>query len=693
MFEDSLSARAKDNSVEKNIARTGVRNSSSRKKLEQLQQRPSRVIIDRIVPEIDGGKFAAKYFIDEPVSIKAHVFTDGHDHVKARLLYRHESQDKFSKVNFNPLGNDEWQAEFQPETLGRYYVTVEAAIDRFGTWKADLKKRIEAGQNVSVDLKAGTILLRSWFEQVSADQKGFLTRVVERLEELSAEKLIQLLDDVKLEKIADEMFCNESLVRYQKDVPIFIEPKLARFSSWYEFFPRSASEQPGKHGTFKDAEKRLEYVKRMGFNVVYFPPIHPIGEAFRKGKNNSLTPDKDDVGSPWAIGGKDGGHKSIHSKLGTLKDFDRLVSKARDLEIEIAMDIAFQCSPDHPYVKDHPEWFKKRPDGTIQYAENPPKKYQDIYPFDFECKEWRALWYELKDVVQFWVDHGVKVFRVDNPHTKPFHFWEWLISEIRADHPEVIFLAEAFTRPKVMAYLAKSGFSQSYTYFSWRNTKWELTEYLTELTKTELKDYFSPNFWPNTPDILPEPLQNDNRSIYMQRLILAATLASSYGIYGPTFELMEYKPRHEGSEEYLDSEKYQLRNWDLSQPKTLAPLIRRINMIRNEHPALQSNRTLRFHQVSNDSILAYSKQAANGDLILTVVNLDPHHMQSGMVELPLTEWKIDPTENFQVHDLLTDSRYFWNGWRNYVELNPHTLPAHIFTVRRHVKTAKDFDYF
>lgn len=657
--------------------------------------RPSRVVIDRLKPEIDGGRFPAKRYIDEPVEVGAVVLIDGHDHVKARMLYKHETDLRFQHVRMVTKGNDEWTASFQPEKLGRYFVTVEAAIDRFDTWKSDIVKKLGAGQLVEVDLQTGALLFETWLLQVDPREKDFLREKISQLKKwaqrkpaVDMESLRLLIDDPKVKLLADGIYDQESYVRMKRELPIQIEPKIARFSSWYEFFPRSTGAGHGTdqaHGTFRDAMKHLDYVKQMGFDVVYFPPIHPIGQAFRKGRNNTLTPEAGDVGSPWAIGAETGGHTEVHPDLGTLEDFDALLARAKELGIEIALDIAFQCSPDHPYVKLHQEWFKKRPDGSIQYAENPPKKYQDIYPFDFESKEWHALWKELCSVVQFWVDRGVRVFRVDNPHTKALHFWEWLIAEVKAEAPETVFLSEAFTRPHLMAYLAKAGFTQSYTYFTWRNTKYELTQYMTELTKTELADYFMPNFWPNTPDINPKNLQADNRAMYMQRLILAATLSSSYGIYGPVYELMDYHPMAPGKEEYLNSEKYQLRDWDLAKPGTLAPLIERLNEIRRSQVPLQSNRNFEFHTIPNDFLIAYSKsrelEDGSWERILVVVNLDPHQVQSGLVELPLIEWKIDPSETFQVHDLLTDARYFWSGWRNYVELNPQTLPAHIFAIR------------
>jgi starch synthase (maltosyl-transferring) len=432
----------------------------------------------------------------------------------------------------------------------------------------------------------------------------------------------------------------------------------------------------------------------MGFDVLYFPPIHPIGRSFRKGKNNNPDCRPDESGSPWGIGAAEGGHKAIHPELGTVEDFKRLVEKARGLKIEIALDIAWQCSPDHPWVREHPAWFKKRPDGSIQYAENPPKKYQDIYPLDFETEDWQALWHELKSVIDFWIEQGVRVFRVDNPHTKALPFWEWLIAKVKAARPEIIFLAEAFTRPKLMYALAKLGFTQSYNYFPWRNTKHELTEYFTELAKPPVKEFFRANLWPNTPDILTQYLQYGGRPAFMARLILAATLGASYGIYGPAFELCVNKPREAGGEEYLDSEKYEIKDWNLGQPGNLTDLISRVNRIRRENPALQANDLLEFHLVDNDQIIAYTKTTPELDnVILVVVNLDPHHAQAGWLNLSLKKLGIEPDTAYQAHDLLTQERYLWNGAKNFVRLDPAFVPAAIFRLRRRVRTERDFDYF
>jgi starch synthase (maltosyl-transferring) len=478
------------------------------------------------------------------------------------------------------------------------------------------------------------------------------------------------------------------------EFPVVVERDKACFSTWYEMFPRSCAPVPGQHGTFKDCEARLLYLARMGFDVLYLPPIHPIGQVHRKGKNNATMATPDDPGSPWAIGSAAGGHMAVHPQLGTLADFRDLLAKAQEYGIEIAIDIAFQCAPDHPYVQEHPEWFQWRPDGTVQYAENPPKKYEDIYPFHFETAHWQALWEELKHIVGFWIEQGVHIFRVDNPHTKPLRFWEWLINEIKGSHPEVLFLSEAFTRPKVQYHLAKRGFTQSYTYFAWRHTKEEITRYFTELTQTDIREYFRPNLWPNTPDILTEYLQHGGRPAFLIRLVLAATLGASYGIYGPAFELCEQHPRFEGSEEYLDSEKYEIRSWDLEQPQSLQDFITRVNRIRRENTALQSNQGLHFHPVDNPELLCYSKTTADGsNVVLVVVNLSPYHGHSGWVELQLDTLGLDPTQPVQMHDALSDTRYLWHGARHYVELHPHVVPAHIFRLRRRIRTEQDFEYY
>ncbi len=610
----------------------------------------ARVVIENITPQVDCGRWPAKRVIGEAVTVEADVFADGHDVVGCVLLYRPGESAEWNRVPMSPLGNDRWRARFAVRELGRYQYTVAGWIDHLATWQRDLAKKEAAGQDIKVDLLRGTELQR------------------------------QGLDP-------------DIVVQHEPPLAVEVDRERAQFSSWYEMFPRSAG-KPGVHGTFADCEACLSYVASMGFDVLYLPPIHPIGLTERKGPNNRAGTAASDVGSPWAIGAASGGHKAIHEQLGTLEDFKHLLAKARERDIELALDIAFQCSPDHPYVRDHPEWFLKRPDGTIQYAENPPKKYQDIYPFDFETRAWRELWYELKSIVDFWTGQGVRIFRVDNPHTKPFALWEWLIAEVRREYPDVIFLAEAFTRPKVMLRLAKLGFTQSYTYFTWRNSKEEIIRYFTELTSPPVSEFLRPNLWPNTPDILPEYLQFGGRPAFMVRLVLAATLAANYGIYGPAFELMAHEPREPGSEEYLDSEKYQLREWNLEQPQSLRDFIARVNRIRRENAPLHSDRGLTFHRIGNDSLIAYSKTTEDAaDSVLVVVNLDPQHPQTGWLTLDLAMLGLPEDRAFQVHDLLSGARFLWQGARNYVALEPGHAPAHIFRIRRRVRTERDFDYF
>ena len=651
-----------------------------------------RVVIERIEPKINGGKFPVKRVIGERMRVEADIFADGHDRISAVLRYRHARDSTWSETRMEPLVNDRWRGEFQTTETGRYYYALQAWIDRFRSWREGLAKKTAAGQDVTTDLLAGAELVEQGARRASGVERQALQRFSSMLRSSPNEASASALSE-ELAALMDN-FPDRRWAAHGKELCVEVERAKAGFSTWYEMFPRSCSPTPGRHGTLRDCENRLSYVASMGFDVLYLPPIHPVGRAFRKGKNNALVAAPDDVGSPWAIGAEEGGHKSIHPQLGTVEDFDRLVAKANELGMEVALDIAFQCTPDHPYVKEHPEWFRKRPDGSIQYAENPPKKYQDIYPLDFETDNWQALWEELKSVFVFWREHGVRIFRVDNPHTKPFAFWQWVIPEIKNAYPDVLFLSEAFTRPKVMYRLAKLGFSQSYTYFAWRNTKWELTQYFTELTQPKVADFFRPNLWPNTPDILTEYLQFGGRPAFMTRLILAATLGANYGIYGPAFELCENVAREPGSEEYLNSEKYEIRVWDLDRPDSLKHLIARVNRIRRENSALQSDRALRFHAVDNEELICFSKQTEDGsNLVLVVVNLDVHHTQSGWVSLPLAELHLDSEQPFQVHDLITDARYIWHGPRNYVQLDPRTVPAHIFRVRHSVRREHDFDYF
>ncbi|HID71618.1 MAG TPA: RNB domain-containing ribonuclease [Thermoplasmata archaeon] len=442
-----------------------------------------------------------------------------------------------------------------------------------------------------------------------------------------------------------------------------------------------------------DCERLLPEIARMGFDVLYFPPIHPIGRTNRKGRNNAPESRPEDPGSPWAIGSEEGGHKSVHPQLGTLEDFERLVRKAREFGIEIALDLAFQCSPDHPYLREHPSWFRRLPDGSIQYAENPPKRYEDVVPFDFETKDWKELWKELRSIVLFWVEKGIRIFRVDNPHTKPFSFWEWLINDVRKNHPDVIFLSEAFTRPKVMYRLAKLGFSQSYTYFTWRNTKKELVEYFTELTQTEVKEYFRPNLWPNTPDILPEYLQHGGRPAFITRLVLAATLSPNYGIYGPAFELC-VDDAIPDKEEYLNSEKYEVKNWDRGRPDSLKELITRVNKIRKENPALQESSNLTFCDVDNDFLISYLRTTEDlSNVILVVVNLDPFNIQSGWLKLPLSKLCVEQGKPYLLHDLLSDEKHIWHQERNQITIDPKLMPAKVFSLKRRMRKESDFEYY
>ena len=670
-----------------------------------------RVIIEGVEPEIDCGRYPIKRTVGEKVVVEADLFTDGHDAISCLLLYRPEGKPgsraavKWTEVPMEFLDNDRWRAEFTVTGMGRWLYTVTGWVDAFKTWRRDLKKRVDAGQDVSVDLLIGAELIRQAAERAreckrKADAKALYAwaaaLTAEEDEADLAGRSAQALDD-ELARLMARYPDRRHASSYGRELAVVVDRERARFSSWYEFFPRSTGSGPGtegRHGTFRDAERMLEYAAGLGFDVVYLPPIHPIGHTFRKGKNNNPQAEPGEIGSPWGIGAEEGGHKAIHPDLGTIEDFRRFVEKARELGIEIAMDVAFQVSPDHPYVREHPEWFRRRPDGTIQYAENPPKKYQDIFPFDFETEAWRELWQELKSIVDHWIGEGIRIFRVDNPHTKPFAFWEWLISDVKRRHPDVIFLSEAFTRPKIMYRLAKLGFTQSYNYFPWRNTRSELIEYFTELTRTRVREFFRPNLWPNTPDILTERLQYGGRGAFAQRFLLAATLGASYGIYGPAFELLEHRARERGSEEYLDSEKYQTRQWDLDAPHSLKELIALVNRIRRENPALHVDRTLRFHGTDNDQLLCYSKTSEDGEnVLLMVVNLDPYHVHAGWVDLDLAELGLEPGAPFQVHDLLTGARYLWHGSRNFVQLDPNQVPAHILRVRRRVRSEKDFDYF
>jgi starch synthase (maltosyl-transferring) len=679
-------------------------------------------VIGQVQPQVDCGRFPVKRVVGETVVVQADAFTDGHDLIRVVLRYREREYNDatqtsgWREVDMQPVGDDRWEARFRVDRVAMYEFAVQAWVDRFATWRDGLSKKIAAEQRVGLELQEGAALIRAAAERLGAKPPApRATRsAAARAKAASVEPLPDVANDAALEiaaaraddgarllAFAQDMEAGDDTERYAaalspelaslmqrydtRPAAASLEPPLvvlgererARSGAWYEMFPRSYSPEPGRSATFAEAAERLPGIAEMGFDVVYLPPIHPIGVTFRKGRNNSLEAGPDDPGSPWAIGGTAGGHKAVEPGLGSLEDFDHFVAVARRLGLEVALDLAYQASPDHPYVAEHPEWFRKRPDGTIQYAENPPKKYQDIYPFHFESEEWRELWEELKSIVTFWIDHGVKIFRVDNPHTKPFRFWEWLIADVRRTHPDVIFLAEAFTRPKVMRHLAKLGFSQSYTYFTWRNSKAELTEYFTELTQTDVREYMRPNLFANTPDILHEYLQRGGPPAFRVRLLLAATIGATYGIYSG-FEVAENRPVRRGSEEYLNSEKYEFRHWDWTADGNLRPLIARINTIRREHPALRENAGLRFHQTDNDRLLCYSKQSADGaDAVLVVANLDPASMQHGWIRVPLAELGLVADRGYEAHDLLGGDTYYWHGEWNYVRLDPQMQPGHI----------------
>lgn len=655
-----------------------------------------RVVIEGVRPEIDGGRFPIKRTSGEEVIVEADAFADGHDVITILLRYRQEAIQKWTEVPMAFLGNDRWRSSFQAVELGQWRYTITAWVDRFATWRRDLVKKIESGQDIQLELLIGATLIEEAAERGNARDRQLLIKTGKdlRSKAIPDQERIQMAVSADIETMMAKYPDREHASTYERELTVVVDREKARFSAWYEMFPRSWSLTAGRHGTFKDCEASLPYIASMGFDVLYIPPIHPIGETHRKGKNNALSSSPEDPGSPWAIGAQEGGHKAIHPELGTVQDFRSLIEQAQRWGIEVAIDIAFQCSPDHPYVTEHRDWFRIRPDGTVQYAENPPKIYQDIFPLNFETDQWRELWRELKSVIVYWIGEGVRIFRVDNPHTKPFAFWEWLIGDVKQSHPEVIFLAEAFTRPKVMARLAKLGFSQSYNYFPWRNTKSELVQYFTELTRSELRECLRPNLWPNTPDILTEHLQHGGRPTFMARLVLAATLGANYGIYGPAFELGEHVPREPGSEEYMNSEKYEIKQWNLENQGSLREFIGIVNSIRRENPALQNDWSLRFHQTSNDQLICYSKRTKdNANVILIVVNLSPHHVHSGWLELDLESLAVDPKAPFQVQDLLAHTYFLWEGPRNYVEIDPQSVPAHIFRIRRRTHTERDFDYY
>ena len=642
-----------------------------------------RVVIEGVEPQIDDGRFPVKRTVGEEVIVQADVLADGYDAVAAVVLFRKVGDQQWREAPMRPLDNDRWQGVFRVDTLGRYEYTVEAWVDRFASWRQDLSKKAGAGQDVSLELVEGAALVAVAVDRAADTKSGepvlATLGILQNGDDLAARMAAALSDDLATFMAARPD--RNHATRYDRILPVVVDRERARFGAWYEMFPRSAGTDPSRSATFAEAAEMLPYVASMGFDVLYLPPIHPIGRSFRKGPNNTLTAGANDPGSPWAIGSEEGGHTAVEPGLGTIEEFDTFVAAAAAQGLEIALDVAFQTSPDHPYVREHPDWFRQRPDGSIKYAENPPKKYQDIYPLNFESDDWRRLWHELKGIFEFWIQHGVRIFRVDNPHTKPFRFWEWALAELTRQYPDTIFLSEAFTRPKVMKYLAKIGFSQSYSYFTWRNTKEEIVEYFTELTGTSVREYLRPNLFANTPDILHAYLQRGGRPAFQIRLVLAGTLGASYGIYSG-FELAENVPVRNGSEEYLDSEKYQIRVRDYQRADSLAEFISQINAIRRTHPALQHDWGLSFHRTDNGELLAYSKRSLDGrDLILVVLNLDPVNMQHGFVQLPIVAWGLTPHATVEVVDLLSTERYFWRGEWNYIRLDPQDRVAHILHVQ------------
>jgi len=653
------------------------------------------VIIDWIGPRVPGlGNHPVKRVVGDRVTVETDLLADGHDQLAGVVRYRRRlSGEEWREVPLEATDNDRFRATFVVDAIGSWEYTVRAWVDVWASFLWGLRRKLEAKQGIELELQDGALLAAAAAQRAAGQDRKALEDVAARLRDRGDPA--RRVEEVLRADVGSLMRAHSdrtTATTHDPPLEITVDPLIARFGSWYELFPRSTGPS-GTHGTFKDAEAVLPYIAEMGFSIVYLPPIHPIGKTHRKGIDNRLTASAGDPGSPWAIGSTEGGHRDIHPDLGTAEDFRRFVRAARELKLAVALDIALQASPDHPWVTEHPEWFVHRADGSIQFAENPPKKYQDIYPFDFAGKSWESLWLALRDIFFHWIGEGIRIFRVDNPHTKSLRFWEWCIRTIKARHPEVIFLAEAFTRPKLMYTLAKLGFSQSYTYFTWRTTKSEIVEYVRSLTAGDLPEFFRPNFWPNTPDILPEHLQYGTRATFIVRATLAATLSPSYGIYGPAFELGERAAR-EGAEEYASNEKYQLRTWDLSRPDSLRPVLRRLNEIRRDNVALQRVEGTFFHSTDNDQLLAYSRTSEDGaNTVLCVVNLDPHHRHQGWISLDLKRLGVAEGSSFQVHDLMSDARFLWRERRAFVSLDPAVMPVHVFRVRRRVRSEHNFEYY
>ena len=647
---------------------------------------PARLVIENVAPAVDGGRFAVKRVVGDTLQVGADIFRDGQDVLGARVRYRGPGEDEWrtAPMTYDPDA-DRWSASFPLDRVGAWHYVIEGWTDTFATWRRGLGKKVDAGQKVEVELLEGSQMAEAASRRARfGAERNELSRLGARLADASVAHddrvRAALSDDLRL--LMERYWAPNDLTAHPVEFPVYVDRERAAFAAWYEFFPRSTSPVPGQHGTFRDAELMLPRVARLGFDVVYLPPIHPIGRTFRKGRNNTLTPTPDDVGSPWAIGNEHGGHDAIEPALGTVEDFERFVRRANELGIEVALDYALQCSPDHPWVKEHPDWFHIRPDGTIAYAENPPKKYQDIYPINFWCEDRENLWAACRDVLLYWVARGVTTFRVDNPHTKPLAFWEWCIAEVQRDHPHIVFLAEAFTRPKKLLHLAKLGFTQSYGYFTWKNTAAELRQWIAEFSTPEILEYHRGNFFANTPDILHEYLQHGGRPAFRIRLLLAATLSPVYGIYSG-YELSENVPVKEGSEEYLDSEKYELRQRDYDAPGSLDPEIALLNQVRRAHRALQRFDNVLFVRTENENLLAYLKRDPAGeDDLLVIVNVDPARAHEGVVDIPLAFLGLADDAAYGVEDLLTGAQYVWRGSRNYVRIDPAWQPGHLFRIRR-----------
>jgi starch synthase (maltosyl-transferring) len=640
-------------------------------------------VIENLEPLVDGGRYPTKRIVGEDLVVEADIFKDGHDVVAAVLKWRVLGERRWRETNMAYVDNDRWRGICTLYDIAIYEYTVEAWTDTFRGWQREFAAKFSAGiSELRSEALEGAALLEAASRR--ARDRADSTRLVElsrRMCKAGNVEINEIAQSRELEVLMATYTDRGNATDYAPAPRVIVDRPAAQIGAWYEFFPRSAEGRGDRGSTFRDCLPRIDHAKAMGFDVIYLPPIHPIGHTNRKGRNNSITCEPGDPGVPWAIGSETGGHKAVEPSLGTLADFDWLQKQVRKRGMEIALDFAINCSPDHPYVKEHPDWFYKRPDGTIKYAENPPKKYEDIYPLNFRCDDWRELWAEMKSIVLFWARRGVRIFRVDNPHTKPVAFWEYLVSGVRDKYPDVVFLSEAFTRPKMMKALAKAGFNQSYSYFTWRNSKRELIEYFTELTQTEMSEYFRANLWPNTPDILPFVLQDGGRPAFMIRVLLAATLSTLYGIYSG-YELCENEALP-GREEYLDSEKYQWKERDWNAPGNIKDWIAQLNKIRRENRALQLYNNLRFYHADNDAILFYGKMTpARDNIILVVVNLDPHRKQNSYVNVPIDQFGQMESDVYQVHDLLSDALYTWRGRQNYVELDPEIQTGHVFRVRR-----------